>query len=103
MEQGNKAFNEVRALLGKLDRSIDEARSRRLGPPAHAESSPNQSESPDPSSIDLDQEIGQSAAKAEQTELQKRGALFGRAKPLNRDPNTAWKSTGNNDNDMQIG
>lgn len=29
-----KAFNEVRAILGRLDRSIDEARSKRLGPDA---------------------------------------------------------------------
>lgn len=31
-----KAFNEVRAILGRLDRSIDAARARRVGP-AHEE------------------------------------------------------------------
>jgi len=32
MGTDGKAFNEVRAILGRLDRSIDEARSKRLGP-----------------------------------------------------------------------
>ncbi|MCA9302892.1 MAG: hypothetical protein KC996_02090 [Phycisphaerales bacterium] len=99
MEQGNKAFNEVRALLGKLDRTIDEARSRRLGPPAHSESSPNGLENNTRSTIDLDQEIGGASSQA-QTELQKRGAQFGRAKPLNRAPNS-WKTPGSDD--IQIG
>jgi hypothetical protein len=31
MSARGKAFNEVKALLGRLDRSIDEARSKRLG------------------------------------------------------------------------
>jgi hypothetical protein len=103
MEQGNKAFNEVRALLGKLDRSIDEARSRRLGPPAQSDS-PNTGSNPsDSSDFDLDQEIGGSSEKT-QTELQKRGAQFGRAKPLNRENNSLWKSTSdNNPDDIQIG
>ncbi len=103
MEQGNKAFNEVRALLGKLDRSLDEARSRRLGPPAVTETAPNGYSSAKPSSIDLDQEIGGSTEPM-QTELQKRGAQFGRAKPLNRDSGSAWKRPGdNNPGEMQIG
>ncbi len=100
MEQGNKAFNEVRALLGKLDRSIDEARSRRLGPPASAEPAHAHAK---PAAIDLDQEIGGSSTKAQQTELQKRGAQFGRAKPLNRDSSNAWKTTNDSPDDIQIG
>lgn len=32
MGDTGKAFNEVKQLLGRLDRSIDEARSRRIGP-----------------------------------------------------------------------
>ena len=102
MEQGNKAFNEVRALLGKLDRSIDEARSRRLGPPASSEPNHNSVAHSTEQQIDLDQEIGGSTKKA-QTELQKRGAQFGRAKPLNRDKNSAWKTPGENNGDMSIG
>ncbi len=102
MDQDKKAFNEVRALLGKLDRSIDEARSRRLGPPPQDEQSSKPASSDQPSNADLDQEIGQSSSSAQQTELQRRGALFGRAKPLNRDAGSEWKSTNNND-DIQIG
>lgn len=99
MEQGNKAFNEVRALLGKLDRSIDEARSRRLGPPEQTESSGgNYAKNAQPE-IDLDQEIGGSKPQA-QTELQKRGAQFGRAKPLNRNANS-WQTPGSDD--LEIG
>jgi len=99
MEQGNKAFNEVRALLGKLDRSIDEARSRRLGPPAQSEPSDAGYVPSDKPAIDLDQEIGGTKAPA-QTELQKRGAQFGRAKPLNRNANS-WKTPGSDD--LEIG
>lgn len=33
MTQPKEAFNQVKAILGKLDRSITEARSRRLGEP----------------------------------------------------------------------
>ena len=82
MDQDKKAFNEVRALLGKLDRSIDEARSRRLGPPAQENAGPAANPSTTESNADLDQEIGHSSTNAQQTELQRRGALFGRAKPL---------------------
>jgi len=32
MGSSGKAFDEVKAILGKLDRSIDQARNRRLGP-----------------------------------------------------------------------
>jgi hypothetical protein len=103
MEQGNKAFNEVRALLGKLDRSIDEARSRRLGPPAQTEPSTTGANPSRSSEIDLDQEIGGSSEKT-QTSLQKRGAQFGRAKPLNRENNSLWQNPGeNNSGEMQIG
>ena len=32
MGSSGKAFDEVKAILGKLDRSIDQARHKRLGP-----------------------------------------------------------------------
>ncbi len=103
MEQGNKAFNEVRALLGKLDRSIDEARSRRLGPTQPESASNSFASDEKNSSIDLDQEIGGSTPETK-TELQKRGAQFGRAKPLNRDSSaSAWKTPGKGEDDIQIG
>jgi hypothetical protein len=34
MGPSEKSFNQVRSILGKLDRSIDEARARRTQPPA---------------------------------------------------------------------
>jgi len=101
------AFNEVRAILGKLDRSIDEARSKRLEPdqPVRREPPPS---SPKPMSTEseLDREIGGGNTPAAKTELQRKGASFGRAKPLNRgdenpNVNRQWKSP--NDDDQFIG
>ncbi len=104
-EEQSNAFNEVRAILGKLDRSIDEARSRRLEPdqPTKCESV-NEPASPRGSSV-LDREIGGTSAQRPQTELQKKSATFGRAKPLNGSPRPTqaqWKSTGDH-NDELIG
>lgn len=106
----SNAFNEVRAILGKLERSIDEARTRRLEPELpvrrEATASPTSTArhphgapaSPAPArpSPDLDREIGGTPASRAKTELQKKSATFGRAKPLNR-PNErhgsgTWKT-----------
>ena len=102
-EEQSNAFNEVRAILGRLDRSIDEARARRLEPdqPARHESASPPASPSDSSS--LDREIGGSAAERAQTELQKKSATFGRAKPLNgsaRPAQPQWKSTGDGDDQM---
>jgi len=98
-EEQSNAFNEVRAILGKLDRSIDEARSRRLEP-----DQPTRSATPtSPESHGLDREIGAPTAPAAKTELQKKSATFGRAKPLNGNARPApsqWKSTGTGDDQM---
>jgi len=107
-DERSNAFNEVRAILGKLDRSIDEARSRRLEPeqPVRREQTPPASEnrqSPAPDNAELDREIGAGPAKPRgMTELQKKAAAFGRAKPLNRaeekeSPPRQWKSTSGDD------
>lgn len=45
-----RAFNQVKAILGKLDRSIDQARARRLGEPDPAEPRLAVGESPAPAS-----------------------------------------------------
>lgn len=104
-EQSN-AFNEVRAILGKLDRSIDEARSRRLEPDQPARREPptppsKGTDTPSSAKADLDQEIGGTPAQRSMTELQKKSATFGRAKPLNRNndrPSSAqWKTTDGDD------
>ncbi len=92
MESNGKAFNEVRALLNKMDRSIDDARSKRLGPPVG--SSDQSKDKPTPKgTVDLDQEVGGSTPTLPMTELQRKRASFGRAKPLSRNDNQ-WKATG---------
>lgn len=100
-EQGSSnAFNEVRAILGKLDRSIDEARSKRLEPDQPVRREPPAASPKAPESVsDLDREIGGSSTPNSKTELQRKGASFGRAKPLNRgdEPSRQWKTPGNGD------
>jgi hypothetical protein len=42
MSKPDRAFNQVKAILGKLDRSIDEARERRLGKDDEPKTAPEQ-------------------------------------------------------------
>ncbi|PCI08045.1 hypothetical protein COB72_08995 [bacterium] len=108
-EEQSNAFNEVRAILGKLDRSIDEARSRRLEPDQPINREPMNKNGVNgtngtQSAASLDREIGASpSANNSKTELQKKSATFGRAKPLNGSPAPApsqWKSTNAGDDQM---
>ncbi len=84
MSASGKAFDEVKQILGRLDRSIDEARTKRLGPdetPAPRRAEP----------VSDDQTIGGPAA-APQAPLpvpQRRPSKYGRAKPLRRGDETA--------------
>ena len=96
MESNGKAFNDIRALLNKMDRSIDDARTKRLGPPA---GSPNPTQKANSNgTVDLDQEVGGSTPARPLTDLQRKRAAFGRAKPLSRNDNpNQWKSTGTDD------
>jgi hypothetical protein len=101
-EEQSNAFNEVRAILGKLDRSIDEARSKRLEPEMPMRTEPAASVAPQSqtrNAVDLDREIGGAPQERAKTELQKKSATFGRAKPLNRNerPSAQWKGNGAND------
>lgn len=94
-ESNGKAFNEVRALLNKMDRSIDDARTKRLGPPV---GTPTPAQRNTNSTVDLDQEVGGTTPVRPMTELQRKRASFGRAKPLGRnDQKGQWKSTGSDD------
>ncbi len=101
-EEQSNAFNEVRAILGKLDRSIDEARSRRLEPDQVSSNNTNSNNFPSRSNPGLDREVGAPAAPVAKTELQKKGATFGRAKPLNQSEpaQSKWKSTGTGDDQL---
>lgn len=109
-----KAFNEVRALLSKLDRSIDEARSKRVGPKNDRPAPVLENDRPG-SRIDLDREIGRSngSSPAQQSPAQPQPARsqYGRARPLNRPGDAAvpskqnenaWRPSGGYD-DMTIG
>lgn len=107
----SKAFNEVRALLSKLDRSIDEARSKRVGPkePERQISSENRPGS----RAELDREIGAPKTPVPVSPLQAKRAQYGRARPLGAKedqpqqarPNnhdTGWKTPHDYD-DLTIG
>ncbi len=112
MAGDSKAFNEVRALLNKLDRSIDEARSRRVGPKDEPLPRPQaESENRSPARSDLDRQVGaQRAQPAPLTPMQAKRAQYGRARPLNgseapparAQSDSAWKSPKSYD-DLTIG
>lgn len=111
MGSDRKAFNEVKALLGKLDRSIDEARSKRLGPD-EPEPTPPSNGTDDPTSTT----IGEGAPSVPPRAKPARPASkYGRAKPLNnaaKPTNTAtegdsptgkWQTRPKGDDDRLIG
>lgn len=111
MSSDNKAFNEVRAILGKLDRSIDEARNKRVGPSDLPVGRPiDASENRPAGRSGLDREIGVSRATTPATPMQAKRAQYGRARPLTREGEPArgapsengWKSPKDYD-DMPIG
>ena len=101
-EENTNAFNEVRAILGKLDRSIDEARTRRLEPDQPVGGNSTGPSNTTSSSV-LDHEDSSSNAHGPKTELQKKSATFGRAKPLNgqaRPAQPQWKTTGDEGDEL---
>lgn len=96
MGSSGKAFDEVKAILGKLDRSIDQARHKRLGPDDVDTSENNNA--PESGLIgraepSADTVIGRSAANQpssapvpNQAPPRARSASeYGRARPLRRD------------------
>ena len=121
MAGDSKAFNEVRALLTKLERSIDEARSKRVGPKENAADRQRiGSENHQRSRAELDREIGGGKPPSvPESPLQAKRAQYGRARPLTSRPDgdtpqqssgdgpaaadgNGWKSPKNYD-DMTIG
>lgn len=50
MSTSDRAFNQVKAILQKLDRSIDEARQKRTQPPAASPDAPDAPKAPPPGS-----------------------------------------------------
>lgn len=72
MSRSERAFNQVKSILGKLDRSIDEARARRTSPPAVPAAAPAPAPIPAPK------------PQAPATP----GSVYGRAKPI--PPQARW-------------
>jgi hypothetical protein len=83
-----RTINQVRAILNKLDRSIDEARERRTHPePAKPVSPPVAPVAPVASAPATAPQASTPGADAS------RGSPFGRAQPLNRPQNApTWRS-----------
>ena len=78
MASSGKSFDQIKAILGKLDRQVDEARTKRLGiTPAPAGAS-----TPAPT------RLGQAPAAPSEPTSERR-SKYGRAKPLNR-PSGSW-------------
>ncbi|MEM9372671.1 MAG: hypothetical protein AAGA55_03425 [Planctomycetota bacterium] len=120
MAEEKKAFNEVRALLSKLDRSIDEARTKRVGPKDEPPIASGNSQTTRP---DLDRRIGagrgasgsRPSGSPETTPvppspIQAKRSQYGRARPLNRadasgtrpESENQWQAPKNYD-DLTIG
>ncbi|HHN77930.1 MAG TPA: hypothetical protein ENK11_04550 [Phycisphaerales bacterium] len=74
-----KSFEDLRSILGKLDRKIDKARSRRLGIPEEPETTPTEAVSNGEASGE--QQTGPQDVVVGEP---RRRSPFGRAKPLNR-------------------
>lgn len=112
MAEMRRSFHNVKSLLGKLDRSIDEARSRRLGDPVPSASSPSpegadgletvigrsESNGSDSAANAGSRASGNGASAGSNTPAQPspRRSMYGRAKPLRRPdgptPTTQWSS-----------
>lgn len=88
-----RAFNEVKALLNKLDRGIDEAREKRL----EGDKEPSAGAQPSAPPSIQDQYIGGKpaapAATAPTSENlpTKPASPFGRARPIRQNPGAGWR------------
>ncbi|MEM9064560.1 MAG: hypothetical protein AAGB51_03625 [Planctomycetota bacterium] len=75
----SNAFNQVKGILGKLDRSIDQARERRLG------TTPGSAAAPQAPEADPAQRVGadETSANTEINQNEQAGSKrYGRAKPI---------------------
>ncbi len=81
MGPSNKAYNEVKAILGKLDRSIDDARKRRLD--TNPRMAPPPVSTASPTSTTATTFLGGTSATPTAAAPNNRPAsIFGRAQPL---------------------
>ena len=97
MGSTGKAFDEVKAILGKLDRSIDQARSRRLGPDETPEDSESGEELIGRREEDTSTVVGGNQpvrASAPNKGRARPASEYGRARPLRRDGEPTTDKTG---------
>ncbi len=89
MAATGKSFDQIKAILGKLDRQVDEARTKRLG------ITPAPAGMPAPSPTRLGQ-----APEAPPSPPSERRSKYGRAKPLNRSESNGWSSNSSSNGDL---
>lgn len=88
------AFNKVRSILGKMDRSITDARKRRLG---EADDSPSHDARPDDDLLigrAEDTPQADRPATDEPQQVSEMRARYGKAKPISRPTHTNGTSNG---------
>ncbi len=96
MAANGKAFDQVKAILGKLDRQVDEARHKRLGDddlPIHPVRN-----SASPAATDTPTTNGSPDPNGPNAGMPARQSKYGRARPLNRtgDATGAWSAPARN-------
>lgn len=91
MHQSPDAFNQVKAILGKLDRSITEARSRRLGKPVSEPAASSGSLPPAEDEPIVAPRAAAVPAPAPASGYAKLRGQFGRAKPIAKPSNGSWQ------------
>jgi hypothetical protein len=93
MQSSDNAFDRVKSLLGKLDRSIDDARQKRLHP---EEEVPDLRDEGEPQFFQTEADPDAAAGENQDPENDRPTSKYGRAKPireLNGGPNGgAWKT-----------
>ncbi|MCL4222086.1 MAG: hypothetical protein KJZ65_12040 [Phycisphaerales bacterium] len=92
MNQSPDAFNQVRAILGKLDRSITEARSRRLGKPVNEPPAAPATPAPVPQDEIPAPRAAATTPEAPASGYAKMRGQFGRAKPIAKPGNGSWQN-----------
>jgi len=92
MASTGKAFDQVKAILGKLDRQVDEARRQRLGDDDLPIRAPRVEGSP--ASLNAPNPGGAPDPNGPNAGMPARQSKYGRARPLNRanGPTGAWTS-----------
>ncbi len=84
MARSGKSLEEVRSILGRLDRSIDEARRRRLGVEDEDQPTAVGAQEPEPTFG-----VAEPEPAAEPEPVSETRARYGKAKPLGRPTNPA--------------